>query len=518
MGSLTFFRIKPEYNNPDLIIADRDDSKLRCETVRVNGKRLGELYLKRTENAKPPWLKYFGESVDLTGIPLRTASLAALLLIKQDDAFYAVAFGYGASLLAEGVAEERFGLRATLNAVEPSQLRSIDHKRLEAISRHTREQLSRAGGLAQFGLDVIRELLRAVTGAPADAKYGKRLSGSDQLTVSADIPLTSLKTALTRYYELSEATTYAKNFPWVDNIQAIHNPVLARALEKQLAKVLAEGSDKFWLAPPEIIDWDKTEGFKYRDSKKRDPEIDLDLARYFEECGGADGLLDGARLRQDRIFHIRSDTDTTRHSWSVIRCLVGELEYDSEHYILNEGSWYRVNSDFLGALHGFISSVKPTNIDLPDYDDADEGAYNKRAWQRDKAHLALLDQAFIQYPNRGKVEVCDLYSKKKQFVHVKRLSCSSTLSHLFSQGTVSAELLRDEAGFRTKFLQKIPAFQWGSAADAIQPNDFEVCYAIICRKNKPLEIPFFSKLSLRNAFQHLERLGFRCSMIGIPSK
>ena len=48
------------------------------------------------------------------------------------------------------------------------QLRSIDHKRVEAISRSTREQLSRAAGLDQFGLDVERDLLRAVTGVPAN--------------------------------------------------------------------------------------------------------------------------------------------------------------------------------------------------------------------------------------------------------------------------------------------------------------------------------------------------------------
>lgn len=518
MSTLTFYRIKPEYTDPNDIIADRDDASVRCEPVRVAGKRIGELYVKRIQRSTPTWLPFFGESVDLSGIRLSTASLAAVLLVRQDDAFYGVVFGYGASLLAEGVTDARFGLRATLNAVEPSQLRSIDHKRLEAISRNTREQLSRAGDLDQFGVDINRDLLRAVTGAPSDAKYGTRLSGADQLTATADIQLETLTDALRGYYELSKQARYKKNFPWVDNILAIRDGRLKADLDKHLAKQLAAGSDTFWLAPPEVIEWDKTIGFRYRNTSKGDPYTDLDLASYYSECGSAKDLHDGRRLEQDRIFHIRSDNESGRHSWSVIRCLLGEMEFKKERYVLNEGMWYRIDDDFLGALDDFIGKIKTTIIDLPEYDDKNEGAYNRRAWERNKSQLALLDQSFITYPNHGKVEVCDIYTRDRQLVHVKRLSGSGTLSHLFNQGAVSAELLRFEEGFRTQFLQKIPGFEWGKPADAIEPKEFEVCYAIIQHGTKPLTLPFFSKLTARTTLQHLSGLGFKASLIGIPSK
>lgn len=517
MGSLSFFRIKPEITKPDDIIRDRDSANLRAEPVKISGTRIGELYLKRIERSKPSWLNYFGDSVDLEGVKLKTASLAALFLVKQDDAFYAIVFGYGASLLAEGVVDERFGLRATLNAVDPSHLRSIDHKRLEAISRHTREQLSRAGDLGQFGLDINRDLLRAVTGAPTDGTYGTRLSGSDQLTVTADIPLPLLQDALSTFHELSEQKTYAKNFPWVDNIQDIRDKALITELDKQLAKELASGSDTIWLAPPEIIDWSKTAGFRYKSGKKAEAYADINLEDYDKELGSLKDI-DGPRLQHDRIYHIRSDTDTGTHSWSVLRCLVGEIVYKQERYVLSEGTWYRINDDFLGTLNDFVAGIKTAKLDLPDYDDASEEKYNERAWKANKSQLALLDQSFIQYPQRGKVEVCDLYSKEKQLIHVKRLNGSSTLSHLFNQGTVSAELLRDEVGFRTQFLKKIPGFEWGTPADPIPRNTFEVCYAIVCRPNKPLDLPFFSKLTLRTAAQNLDRLGFKVSTYAIASK
>ena len=119
---------------------------------------------------------------------------------------------------------------------------------------------------------------------------------------------------------------------------------------------------------------------------------------------------------------------------------------------MSEGTWYRVDDNFLGRLNDFVAGMKKGVVDLPDYDgDKDEEAYNERAWKANKSQLVLLDQKFIRYETRGKVEICDLYSKQKQLIHVKRLNSSSTLSHLFNQGAVSAELLRDEIGFRREF-------------------------------------------------------------------
>lgn len=148
MASLTILRIKPEFSNPDDIILDRD--KLRVEPVMLDGKYLGDLCLKRSDHFEPSWLRFLGGAMPhLADFSLHTSSIAALLLVKQDDAFYAVVFGYGKSLINDGAIDDRFGLRTTLNGVEPSQLRSIDHKRLEAISRHTRENLSRNGTLGR---------------------------------------------------------------------------------------------------------------------------------------------------------------------------------------------------------------------------------------------------------------------------------------------------------------------------------------------------------------------------------
>ncbi|MFY0578048.1 DUF6119 family protein [Cystobacter fuscus] len=46
------------------------------------------------------------------------------------------------------------------------------------------------------------------------------------------------------------------------------------------------------------------------------------------------------------------------------------------------------------------------------------------------------------------MEACDLFSASGQFIHVKRKLRSSSLSHLFSQGTVAAETFLGDEKFR----------------------------------------------------------------------
>lgn len=514
VANLTFFRLKAGITDPDRIIKDRNSRSVMYSPVRIGDKKIGDLYVRRVERSRPTWLTYFGKSVDTTGMTLRTASLAAVLLINHDNEFYAVVFGYGKSLLQEGVVEDRFGLRATLNCVEPSRLRSIDHKRLEAISRHTREQLSRDAGLDQFGLDVDRDLLRAVTGSPADKSNGSRLSGADSLTVTGDLPLDKLGETLARYGKLAEQTTYVENFPWVDHVRDVRDSKTVDALNKRLASMIQRDQGDVWLSPPEIIDWSTTKGFRYRNRNSATVYSDLILDEYFAEYGVRGGV-DSVRLNGDRVWHVRADDDNSQHSWPILRCLIAEVELYRRRYVINEGRWYEINPDFIKDVDRDILALLKTRTDLPKYADASEGAYTKRVAKRDKT-FAHLDQKSIPFPGRSKVEVCDLY-KDRTFVHVKRYSASSTLSHLFAQGTVSAELMVKEPSFRAEFRKRLDQRIVWDAGPTITPSEYEVCYAIVQRPGKPLTLPFFSKVSLRANARSLKAMGFKVSLTPIDS-
>lgn len=108
--------------------------------------------------------------------------------------------------------------------------------------------------------------------------------------------------------------------------------------------------------------------------------------------------------------------------------------------------------------------------------------------------------------------MCDLYSMNRVFVHVKKYGASSTLSHLFSQGTVSAQLMVAEPSFRTAFHGKLPATHyWGDPLQPLKADDFEVCFAVIGRSGKDFSQPFFNKVSFRTVVKTIKGLGMLVS-------
>lgn len=511
MDSVSIFQIKSDITDPDDILVDRDG--LWSHHVRIGREMLGMLYLRETILKRPTWIGYFENLVDFTDARVETGSLAAVLLVKRGARLYAVTFGYGRYLLYDGVIEPRFGLRVTLNAIESSRIRSIDHKRLEAVSRHTREQLSREAGLEHFGLDVERDLLRGVVGTPRDETLGKRLAGADQLNSIGKIPIRKLGEQIDRYAELATSRQYRDEFPWVDNIAEITDVELRDELDDSLVQRLKSGDwNRIWMAPPEILEWSDIQGFAYSGGTNADVFEDLDLNDYIFQRGPPDALT-SRKLGTDRVWCRSAADGSVRQSWSIHRCLVAELDHNRNTFVLNESRWYQIDHDFLTEVDDAIAALPQPERQLPLFNDASEGAYNERAVTESAGYYALMDKKLIQTGHRGSVEACDLYGRTREFVHVKRYSGSSTLSHLFNQGVVSAQLMLSERLFRYAFNQHLPeSHRLEDPTAAITPSEFEIAYAIVAKPGRDIQLPFFSKATLRNAASLLRQWGYRVTL------
>jgi uncharacterized protein (TIGR04141 family) len=126
-----------------------------------------------------------------------------------------------------------------------------------------------------------------------------------------------------------------------------------------------------------------------------------------------------------------------------------------------------------------------------------------------------MDQKFVSVKGGPKkIEACDIFTKDKQFIHVKNKSQSAQLSHLFSQGKVSAECFISDLEFRKQVYQKVKDKLGDSVfsyEDRPISNEYEIVYAIIDNKNSSLvdKLPFFSKVNLMLTIQELERMHFK---------
>ena len=116
-----------------------------------------------------------------------------------------------------------------------------------------------------------------------------------------------------------------------------------------------------------------------------------------------------------------------------------------------------------------------------------------------------------------KIEACDIYTKQKQFIHIKNKGQSAQLSHLFAQGKVSAECFSSDESFRKQIvdiaMDKFGAEPFNASVKPMS-NEYEVIYAIIDDKDTGIneKLPFFSKVNLMLTAQELERMHFKYSV------
>jgi len=122
------------------------------------------------------------------------------------------------------------------------------------------------------------------------------------------------------------------------------------------------------------------------------------------------------------------------------------------------------------------------------------------------------------------IELCDLLTSNREFVHVKhRKGGSAGLSHLFSQGSVAAEVLLGDREFRIAARRVLRRVDQQSQellpSDGFRSTDNEIVYLVLGESSETLKnnLPFFSKVNLTKAYENLSQRGFRVSVAGAPT-
>lgn len=184
-----------------------------------------------------------------------------------------------------------------------------------------------------------------------------------------------------------------------------------------------------------------------------------------------------------------------------------------------------VNQPFFNRVNDFIlSMVKVSKVSLPNCaSDEKEGPYNERV-AKSSPDYCLFDKKLnsVEYGPKS-VEACDLFTKNKQFIHVKNRGYSSQLSHLFAQGRVSAECFASDESFRKQVSNKAKrrfGVELFDPSKKLQSDEFEVVYAIIHKKTENLisTLPFFSKVNLMMTAQELDRMHYKYSICPVQKE
>jgi len=492
----------------------RTDTKLVEATAPSNVPEGSRLFILDSV-PKPPWWKaYFGVSENL----LQTLK-GALLLVPVAGRWFALTFGPVYHNLGDEAYEYDFGLRVTLNSLDPNKLRSTDTVQPGASQRR-RTQLPRESDLTFFDFDRDSTVLKSLTGKVKEAlkPLFRQATGSSSLRISSDTLPTGIPPLLQQLLSLYSSEEYKVTFPDIQNITPVREPWVKALLDAKLELALREKDASLILSVPEIVDYSDNinatfsgmgSGLVYEDVYAGI------LFDYIESKGGDPSSMSLDEFKKISLV-ITNSSEVPMGRFGLYRALFYEtaLPGDSAHYHLVEGQWYRVESAYVTRLSGAVDPHFDT-CDLPDYADADEGVYNVRA-ASERPPSICLDKKDISPPRQKQVEPCDVLRLKAggaEMIHVKRSTLSNQLSHLFNQGANACELIRLEPQSLQALKDLITTLAGSdeqSFLDAIDGDKVSVRYAIVTHKDvtkKSENLPLFSRISLMRALRGLKAMG-----------
>ena len=390
-------------------------------------------------------------------------------------------------------------------------------------------QASKSTDLPTFGIDISKDILRAVTGEPRDTSLSKRLSGADALVLGTAKKASELEKVLGEALAAFAEETYKENFAWIDHLSLVTDSTLIDSLDQLVAQQLATGDTSgTHMAMPDPLSWEDIDAFKITSSRTIFQELDLD--DYLDSLGDGRSAITVKILkgRQVSVKFLRSGEYDGR--WSLYNCLISEQRVSEQLYVLIEGRWLAVSETLAEEVDNFAISLPTSRATLGRSNKGEtEPDYNKRI-ANDGAGAMLCLDAKIYAPggaNSG-IELCDLLSADGEFFHIKRKSRSSTLSHMFAQGSVSARTFVGDAAYRDavraeiqrsvepsdqeKWLNLIPP-----GNQAVDRSKYTVSYGVIANSKKTDTdwLPFFSKLNLMQHAKQVMSLGFDVSITRI---
>lgn len=504
-NKLNVYLIKEAYEDENSII-DRESGAI---PIRLDG--IGTLYYSQSVLSKPTWIESFFRNHEAIRPEYFSVSGARAVLIttiehRGKKRFFAIPFGSGRFFLNDYCWEERFGLITSLNILEANKIRALDKRTLSTNPKMSREQISKASEAVDFQIDYERDLIQAITGQSTDPMFGKIVTGKESISVSSKIDVRNLKGVLEHYIEHFYKSDYKTNFGWVDQIMEVKTPEVLNKLNSELLKGINEENELIWLAVPEIIDWTGVKGFKYSTAER-------DILH--DELLISDLLNDWTIPVDTEIAELKSlpvtawGEDGYLYKWSLFSCLNAEIDLDTKKYFLSNGKWYEIEESFVKQVNDEFNKIERSKIALPEYDHEDENDYNVHAAKTIDG--LCLDAQNIPYGGgHSKIEFCDILTKDKKLIHVKKYGGSAVLSHLFAQGSVSAQLLLMDIDFRKKVIDKLkPGYLRTISEERPKASDYTVVYAIVSSSKRAFTIPFFSKVTLKNSRNTLEGFGFK---------
>lgn len=467
-----------------------------------------QAYVQANKPKPPRWAPWLAPAFDLDELELQNQSNSFVLLLKVSRRIFAVTFGYGFNAVDRSLVEPDFGLKVTLNEVDPKELDTLDTRTIDRVTRQRRTHLNVGQSVDEFDIRVDIDWIRAVSGKPVSDALANKLAGSDSLKITWNAKIEKLGEHCKKLLEVYGLDTYRKHFEFIDYLRPLkpQDPLIPR-LEAKLHALLKQRDDELVaVAYPEIPD-DRIETWRMSYIRTAHECAELDIAQVYKFFDDHPRIpLDPDRIN---ILGLDSDRAPLTQRASLHRYLVAQVIHEGSTYILSMGQWFRADTDYVKQVRRRVralaaaSATAATRLALPTWKRGKkEGEYNT-AVGKAKRWLVLDCEPFKVNRKEAPIEVCDLLTPDRDFIHVKDMKSSATLSHLFGQGSISAELLKLAPDHAAEVKRRFEKHYRTTAYDkAPGPT---VVYGVATSKPGDLADTMFF-FSAVNLLQHADRL------------
>jgi uncharacterized protein (TIGR04141 family) len=469
--------------------------------------------------AKPPkWLSFIERHFDVRDLSLMNAFNSFLLLLKAKDRIFAASFGYGHNAIDRSKIEQGFGMKVTLNEIDPERIETLDTRKIDLVTKQRRTHVTVGSRVSDFDLNQNIDWIRYVSGRPISKDFARKLSGADSLSITVDTTIEGLGKLCGDLFDKYTSDNYKKYFGFIDYLKPLkrNDPRIVDLNEEVRSLIDSRSTEKITVAHPEIPDPSVLRyRISFRHAREELDEVSLEgIYSFLNDHKEIDDYMNSVR-----IVGLDSEDMPITDRYALKDFIVAEISKGSESYILSLGEWFQVDSNYVQTIREKVRSISDVTevLHLPPIEEGQkEGDYNEKL--SNSRDWLLFDKELMYVSQNEKYEVCDILTPDKKFLCVKKMNSSATLSHLFSQGSVSAKLLRRvpevEVQIRERYVQKWPHLNYDSSGAP------EFVYVIPTKKEGPLSdcLFFFSLINLIDHVEAIRESGFNVSLCKVSYK
>jgi uncharacterized protein (TIGR04141 family) len=407
----------------------------------------------RQSPPKPPsWVAWIEKVFNFGDEQPTNTTTAVLVLFPVKNRVFAATFGSAWRAVRPEHIERDFGLIVALNQVRPEQLRHLITKTIELRTRERSTYNHHGSRLREFDVDVDVEWLRSAAGRSTRADCTV-VAGSDALKLQNYTGNASGIVSLCEELLAIRRRGIPESFRFVQNVRPVRSDdPLHKELESQLLDLLHKGN---LTNNVEII---------------LDADLGMRVSSTALSCGRQHVKIEDAdvaavwrglkELRESRptldLQHVHLVvTDGEGQDWRqpLLDAVQAEVMVRGGTYLRLERAWFFASIDYRKSVEQRLDGLPDLtdDLDLPIWQKnrhKEEGDYNK--YVAKKKGWLLQDEIWLNYPDGGRVEPCDLLTPDARFVHVKDGYRASSIHHQLGQLSGAASLLSRDTDTRVE--------------------------------------------------------------------